>query len=286
MLSKLLNLWWSNTRQLANLTSMYSRIKNIVYEVLNSTKPESTSGKFFNHFFIWLVTLNILAVVLESVPSLSTYEIYFNYLNVFSVIVFSIEYIARLWAITSSKEFSDPIKGRVRYAFTFLALIDLIVIIPFYLPFIGIDLRHARIVRLIRALRFFKQTRYFKAFKIIKTVLIQNKEALIITLSLMVVIIFLSGSMIYFFEYEHQPKAFSSIPESMWWSICTLTTVGYGDIYPISPMGKVVGSITAIMGIVFFAIPTAIFGAGFINALREQYPPHQKGCPHCGKFLE
>jgi voltage-gated potassium channel len=166
-----------------------------------------------------------------------------------------------------------------------LSLVDLLAIIPFYLPMlITLDLRFIRAIRLFRIFRLFKIARYAKALKTFRAVILKKKEQLISTLFIISVLIVVSSSILYTLEHEAQPEAFSSIPHSMWWAVVTLTTVGYGDIYPITPAGKFVAAIILIFSIGLFAVPAGILASGFtqeeISDLREE-----KVCPHCGKKI-
>ena len=188
----------------------------------------------------------------------------------FSVAVFTVEYVARLWTA----------RRRVRYALSPLALIDLAAILPFYLPWLGVDLRFARGFRLLRLFRMAKVARYVRAASIFREVARAKREELVIAAAAMIILLVCASSVMYYAEHDAQPRAFSSIPATMWWAVATLTTVGYGDVYPVTPLGRLVASVVALLGIGFFALPTAIIGAGFVEVVssRKLAPT----CPHCG----
>lgn len=163
-----------------------------------------------------------------------------------------------------------------------MAIIDLLAILPFYLPFVGVDLRLLRMLRLLRIFRLFKIARYLKALNLMKRVFSKKKEELIIALIFTIFLLLIASTLMYYVENEVQPENFSSIPETMWWGIATLTTVGYGDIYPISGLGQILGGVIAIIGIGLFALPTGILAAGFSEEL-SQVKFKENNCSTCGK---
>jgi len=222
-------------------------------------------------------------VIVESIPSIGKgLQAEFFRFEVFSVTVFTIEYVGRIWSCTADRKFKGAIKGRWRFFWQPMNLIDLAAFLPFYLPFFGLDGRMLRILRLLRILRIAKLGRYFRAFQVMGKVIREKKEELVITTSIMGFILILSAATIYHFENAVQPEAYSSIPAAMWWAVSTLTTVGYGDIYPITVAGKLAAAVVAVTSIGFFALPTGILGAGFVEEISRQDSKSMR-CPHCGK---
>jgi voltage-gated potassium channel len=206
--------------------------------------------------------------------------------EVFSVFIFTIEYLLRLWSCVTDKKYSKPILGRFRYSLTPMAVVDLFAILPFYLPFTGLDLRIIRVFRLLRIFRIAKAARYISSLKLLGRVFKSKKEELVITSIVMIILLIIASSLMYYFEYEVQPEKFADIPTTMWWAIATLTTVGYGDVYPITSEGKIIASIVAILGIGLFALPTGILGAGFVQEFQKSKAHSEKlTCPHCGKEI-
>jgi len=204
---------------------------------------------------------------------------------VFSIAIFTIEYLLRLWTCTINNRFRDPLMGRIRFALTPLALVDLMAILPFYLPMlIPFDLRFIRAVRLFRLFRLFKIGRYSRSLRTIGNVLKSKKEDLFITVFTVFILLVVASSLMYFVENEAQPEAFSSIPTAMWWGVITLTTVGYGDIYPVTMAGKILGSIISILGIGIFALPTGILASGFAEEIQKRRAKRIT-CPYCGKDI-
>jgi voltage-gated potassium channel len=180
--------------------------------------------------------------------------------------------------------------SRRKYIFSGMAIVDLLSILPFFvdmaLPFIEIDLRALRIVRLFRLLRMLKIARYLKALTIMQAVLRERKEQIMVSVMFILFLLVIVSTMMYYVENDAQPEKFSSIPATMWWGIETLTTVGYGDMIPITPYGKVFGGMIAILGIGLFALPAGIFSSGLTEHLRKHEGKRSKTyCPHCGGKL-
>lgn len=259
-------------------------IKKRTWEIVEAAKDNDRASWCFDVFIMLLIALNILASILESVATLEiSYEQYFSVFEIFSVTIFTIEYLARLWSCTTSPNYQNPVTGRIRFIFSPMSLIDLFAIGPFFLPFIGYDLRSLRALRLFRVLRLAKASRYSKSLELIRRVVDARKQELVITTAFMATFLLASSTVLYFCENPAQPDKFSSIPATMWWAIATLTTVGYGDIYPITDLGKVCASVFAILGIGMFALPTGILGAGFVEEIQKKKTPIV--CPHCKKEI-
>jgi len=260
-------------------------IKQIVYDIVEATGSRSRSSVCFDSFIILLILLNVLAVILETVDSLyNEFGLYFQIFEFFSVIVFTVEYIARIWTCDLGERYSPGLRGKLKYAVTPMALVDLLAILPFYLPlFVTVDFRFLRVLRLFRILRILKLARYFETLRKMGRVLMIKKEELTITVSVVIVLLIFASSLMYFVESSAQPDNFSSIPAAMWWAVATLTTVGYGDIYPVTPWGKALGSFIAMLGVGMVALPAGIIGSGFMEEIEKE--KEDEFCPHCGKPL-
>ncbi len=235
-----------------------------------------------------LITLNVIAVMLETVPFIaSAYGFYLHIFDVFSVGIFTVEYGMRLWTANLHERYQRPILGRIRYSLTPLALVDLFAILPFYIPFlIPLDLRFMRILRLLRIGRVLKMGRYSESIQTFERVFNRKKEELAMSLFIILILLVVSSSIMYLAESGVQPDKFGSIPEAMWWGIITLATVGYGDVYPITFWGKVMGGIVALLGVAVYALPTGILAAGFAEELYHKKGPKETIiCPHCGKEI-
>ena len=259
-------------------------VRKRVYEIVEIAQPGDTLSKVFDIFIVALIALNIVALILETVKSIEARAPrLFSVFEFVSVVLFSVEYVARLWSCVEKPAYKKPVSGRLRFAITPLAVIDLLAVLPFYLPFTGIDLRFLRALRMMRIFRVAKLGRYSQSLQILHRVIVAKKEQLLCTLFILLLLVIIAASMLYYTENQVQPEIFPSIPAAMWWAVCTLTTVGYGDVYPITALGKIMASVIAILGIGMFALPTGVVGAGFV----EEMSRDQKllKCPHCGKQI-
>lgn len=214
-----------------------------------------------------LIIANVFAVVLESFDVLALrYGAFFRWFELVSVIAFTIEYLLRVSVADLRYPESRPLLAAVRYIVSPVAIIDLAAILPFYLPLlIPLDLRALRIVRLAGVMRKLRLNRYTSAITTMRTVIVKRREELGITFFLTGLTIVAAATLMYYVESPHQPEAFSNILTSIWWAVATLTTVGYGDIYPITPLGRVLAGIVAISGIGLVALPTGILGSSFLE---------------------
>jgi voltage-gated potassium channel len=252
-------------------------------------EPGDEDSKYFDPFIMGLILLNVAAVVLETVDSIYTpYAPLFHIFDVFSVAVFTVEYLLRVWSCTEDPRFKGPVQGRLRFLVTPLALVDLMAVLPFYLPFIIPDLRFMRSMRLFRLFRVLKLARYSESLQTFVDVLRLKKEELLLMFFAIMILLVISSSLMYEAEHVAQPKAFASIPAAMWWGIVTLATVGYGDVYPITTWGKLIGSIVVLLGIGLFALPTGVLASGFAEVLAKRKDEHmmqKMRCPHCGRYI-
>lgn len=271
------------------MTADLKALKKRTYEIVEGAAPGDRTARFFGLFIVSLIGANIVALALDSMHDIHEQASgFFECFEIVSVVIFSAEYLLRLWSCTESERYAEPLAGRLRFALTPMALVDLVSVVPFYLPFLGIDLRFMRAPRLLRVfrlLRLFKLGRYSRALKTLGRVFRARKEELLVTLTMLSIILVMASSLIYYAENETQPDAFSSIPESMWWAVVTLTSVGYGDVYPKTAWGKVLAGIIAVCGIGMFALPAGILGSAFVEEIQNR-EKEREVCPHCGKELE
>lgn len=251
------------------------RLRKRMAEVLEQDYHTDRPSRIVNLLLILLISLNVVAIFLETVdPIYAQYQVAFWYFEVFSVAIFTIEYLARVWSSIDLEEAKDksPIGGRLRYMLTPIALIDLVAILPFYLSlYMAIDLRFLRVMRL---LRLFKLTRYSPALGALLDVIQKEADALLAALVVLMMMLVVSAGGIYLLENELQPETFGSMPDSMWWAIVTLTTVGYGDVIPVTALGKMFGGLIGLIGIGMIALPAAIMASGFaenISGRKQKY---------------
>ncbi|KAG7378145.1 hypothetical protein PHYPSEUDO_010476 [Phytophthora pseudosyringae] len=194
-----------------------------------------------------------------------------------STIIFSIEYALRLWSCTEDDRFSNgAIKGRLKWMTRPLSLIDLMALVPFYLELsMQFDAHHhggltLRSLRLLRIVSFLRLERMYNAMKNLRVIFARKKEEFLVVTYLTAVVVLTSSLLIFFLEHSAQPSAFSSFGVCVWWSIETITSLGYGDIVPITSLGRVLGASLALWGIVLFTIPGAVLGSGFIEVMLEK----------------
>ena len=258
--------------------NLFGLSRNRIYQILEFTDPEDRTSRFVSFGIVGLIIVNVLAIVLESIPSLyEAYEKTFFRLEIVSCIIFILEYVLRVWASVEDPETVEDQSGmqitngkrRINFMLKPLAIIDFLAFVPIFLQllFPGVDLRFLRALRLLRV---FKLTRYFQSFEMILEVLHDEWRSLAGTVFIMLVILVIAACGLYYIERDIQPDKFGSIPEAMWWAMAALTTVGYGDSYPITPIGKIIGSIVTLLGIGMVALPSGILASSFSERMRQR----------------
>ena len=238
---------------------------------LKSHKDKKTAW-VFSWVLTLVVLLNIVAVVLESVPSIEQqYGRALALFDSFSVVFFSVEYLLRIWTAAEMKKSaqSSANRRRLSYMLSFHGLVDLLAILPFFLQSLvpGLDLRFLRVIRVMRIL---KLSHYSTALEDLIASIYAERDAFISALYLLALSILITSCLMYFAEHDLQPEKFGTIPDAMWWSIITITTVGYGDVTPISAWGKVIGAVTALSGVFTVALLTGIVASAFATRVRTQ----------------
>lgn len=273
--------------QAAFIPAVMHTLRLNVYRIL-----ETSSGKrrgvslVFNIILITIISLNAVAIVLHTVPDYNRqYRRLFSDFEFFSVFFFTIEYLLRIWVCVENEKYHHGFWGRIRYLVSASSIIDLLAIFPFYFTLFATDLAIVRILRLFRIFRLFRISRYSHAFRLIQRVVTDKKEELILSMTFVIFMLIIISSIMYYVEHPAQPDKFSSIPATMWWGVSAMTTVGYGDIHPITPLGKFLGGLAAIIGIGLFALPTGILVSGFTEQIRSQKPSIKQHCPHCGREI-
>jgi voltage-gated potassium channel len=264
-----------------------------MWEIIEVMPPGDRLSRRLHAFIMTLILLNVIAVMLSTVAGIEArWGAWLEAFEIFSVLCFTAEYVARLWSCTADPRYTRPWLGRLRMMATPMALIDLLAVLPFYLTFLHADLRILRVMRLIRIVRIAKLGRYLDSLDLFRRVIRQEKEALILTGSFLMAVAIVASALMYFTESAVQPDKFPSIPATLWWALVTMTTVGYGDVFPVTPLGRVLGALTALMGVVTIALPTAIIGSAFLRELEKMKEPAAKPappktvCPHCGKPVD
>ena len=236
-----------------------------VYQLLEKAEEGDRASRLVDVGLFILVSVNVLAVSLETVDSLHrAYKDIFWWIEIVSVTLFTLEYGLRLWSVAASanERGISSLKARLSYVFSPTGIIDLVAILPSLLPLLfgSIDLRWLRILRLARL---FKFSHYTTALEDLISSVRRERQSFIATIYLLFLALMISSTLIYVFEHELQPENFGSIPESMWWSFVTLTTVGYGDVVPMTAVGRAIAGLTALMGVCVVALLTGIVATGF-----------------------
>ncbi|MEJ8818894.1 ion transporter [Lacibacter sp. H407] len=263
---------------------MYHSTRKKVHILLHPELGETKWDKIINAFIIFLIISNVLVVILETVPWIhDRYLTFFYYFDLISVIIFTIEYVLRVWSCDHDPRYSHTFFGRLKYMFSYEGLIDLLAILPFYVHVVvGLDLRVLRMLRLLRFLRLFRLTAYMKSAKMIRNVFVKRASDLKLSVVLILILIIIASSVMYFAEHNAQPAVFSSIPATLWYAIVTLTTVGYGDMIPVTIIGKIMTGVIMLSGVAIFALPAGIITAGFLEEVQHMRGKKTVHCPHCG----
>lgn len=268
----------------------YKKVKRRVFEVIEASNGHDIASKIFDCIIITLILINIASVIIETFKIPKELSNILYYIDIFSIVIFTIEYILRIWTADLLHPKLTPIKARIRYILSFMAIIDLLAILPFYIPFIiPIDLRVLRALRIVRLLRLFKINRYTSALKTVGNVFKSKASELLSSMLVVVILMIIASVLMYNIESKAQPEAFDNAFSSFWWAVATLTTVGYGDIYPITIAGKILSSIIALLGIALVAVPTGIIASGFTEQLeknKENDKDEKHFCPYCGKKIK
>ena len=246
-------------------------LRKKVFQILEGDSQEYPIAKHLNLLLVILILANVVAIIFESDHTISQqYATQFALFDKFSVIIFSIEYLVRIWSCVEkrhSKRHSSS-EIRLRYIISPSAIIDLIAIAPFFISFfIVIDLRYLRLLRILRLL---KLSHYLQGFSLFLTVLFKELKNIAAAIMVMVFLIIIAASLMYTLESEAQPEVFGNIMHSLWWAVVTMTTVGYGDVTPVTASGKVVATFIMLIGVALVALPTAILAARFSEELRER----------------
>lgn len=258
---------------------MKNHFRQKLFHILHKPSPQNPWAKYVNYLLAAFIVTNALFVAIETLPSIGpAFRPYFLGFEILSTSIFAIEYLARLWVCVEQGRYAEPVWGRLRYALSPLPILDLIVILTFWS---AVDLRFLRVARMVRLLKVLNLAHFEQSLSRVGAALNRRKELLIVAVVMMVLCIYASAAILYQLEHSSQPKVFSSIPETLWWAMTTLTTIGYGDMVPITPFGKFCAGLISVFGIGVFALPTAIVTAAIVEAGASDNG--STVCKHCGK---
>jgi len=262
--------------------------KRRIWEILDVPSEGDPTSRIFDVGLLAVILLSVTAVILETVDGMPRrFGHAFAVIEAVAVVVFTLEYATRTWACTADRRYRGMVRGRLRFLATPLMVIDLLAILPFYVSLGGDSLLTLRTLRILRIFRMAKIARYYSGFQVMRRVVANKRAELMITGGLMAILTVIAASLMYYCEHEAQPEEFPDIPSAFWWAIVTLTTVGYGDVAPVTALGKAVGGVIAVLGIGMFALPAGVLGAGFVEEIAHRRHPRQRNetCPHCGWSL-
>ena len=253
----------------------YQRIKRIVFEVIQSSSDASgrdrVASRIFDCVIMTLIVFSVLSVFICTFPIPDWLFRILIRIEFISILIFTVEYALRIWTANLLFPGLNPIRARIRYILSPMAIIDLVSILPVLLPILHTyNLVGFRVFRLVRLLRIFKLNRYSDALAAIGEVFRSKAQQMVASIFFVFIILILASLLIYYAEHDAQPDQFGNAFSGLWWAVATLTTVGYGDIYPITPLGRFLGAIIAILGIGMVAVPTSILSAGFMETLEKQ----------------
>ena len=216
--------------------------------------------------FIFLnIFISIVVLFLQTEKALEEYFELLNIINIVNVVIFTLEYILRVYSITYAHK-SRPFK----YMLKPLMIIDLIAILPFYLSLFNIDFGFLRALRILRIFKLFRLAKFAEFDNLIGSIIKEKKEEFIFITVVLFILLLTVTPLVYYFEKDAQPEVFSSMATTMWWAIITFTTVGYGDMYPITLMGRILTTIVSFLGIAFYAIPGSIFTSALLEKINDK----------------
>ena len=260
------------------------RVKRRVHEILEIGESGDWASKAVDAALMLLIVANVGAIIVSTDAQIrETSSEFFRYFELASFCVFAVEYLLRMWSCTANPEYSHPVKGRLRYALRPLMVADATAVSSYFIILFlptTLDLGALRTLRLLSRLACL--ARYSAGMQAVAVVAAARKGELLAVVSVVGVLIVLASSLMYFVEHGAQPDKFSSIPAAMYWGVITVTTVGYGDVRPITPLGQALTGLIALLGVGMFALPAGILGSGFVEQMHRRYAHSATTCPHCG----
>jgi len=273
------------------------RLHARVHQLVEPAGPRDRASRIVDLTLIALILGDFVAFVLETIPEISSYHLYFAAFAQIALAFFVVEYAARLWSITANERFRRPVYGRLRWMVTPMAIVDLVAITPAFFYsfhyFVGGEMAEVpgqlALLRTVRLARLFKIARYSPAIVTVQRALHRVRHEMNVMLAGIFVILIVSSTLLHAVESEVQPEAFGSLPEAFWYALITMTTVGFGDVIAVTPWGMLITSLLAISGIALFALPSGLLAAAFAAEIRRARGSEQHStslrCPHCEGWM-
>jgi voltage-gated potassium channel len=248
-----------------------AELRRRLYDILEHGPAGERSGRLVSRLIVGLICLNLIAVVLESVPGIAVpYAGWFTAIEAVSLVVFTVEYVLRLWVAAEhpAHRHLRPFRARLRFALSVPGLIDLAAVLPFWFAFVlPADLR---VLLVFRVVRFLKLARYSPGMRSLLDVLYAERRALAGCLVIMIGLTLIAATAMHLVEGHVQPEKFGTIPDAMWWAVVTLGTIGYGDMVPVTQLGRLVGAVTIFAGLIMIALPVGIVATAFSEAIHRR----------------
>ncbi|MDO5707016.1 MAG: ion transporter [Andreesenia angusta] len=262
--------------------------KKRIFHIIQLGNIEDAESRSFDILIIIAILTNLFIAVFATFDISKKYENHIYILEFITIIIFTIEYALRVWTAPLLYPYTKSIKARLKYIFSFSGLVDLFSFIPFYIPkvFFPGGIIAFRMLRIVRILRLFRINQYNDSLNVISDVLKKKKTYLLSSIFIILMLMISASVLMYDLEHEAQPDVFTNAFSGFWWASATLLTVGYGDVYPVTTAGRILGIIITFLGVGMVAIPTGILSAGFMQQVSYLQSGDDKiYCPHCGKKL-
>ncbi len=243
-----------------------TNIKKRIFTIIEIGEREDWISTAFDIFIVFVIMLNLAVTLAFTFDNFNKHEHILNAIELVTVVIFTVEYVLRLWTADQKYTQLGTVKAALRFAVSFYGIIDLLTFLPYYMPIVfPAGIVAFRILRVFRIFRLFRVNAQYDAFNVITSVLYEKRNQLLSSMALIMIMMVASSLGMYTLEHEAQPEAFKNAFSGIWWSVSTVLTVGYGDIYPITVAGKILAIITAFLGVGMVAIPTGIISAGFVG---------------------
>ena len=268
----------------------HERLKRRIHEILSVGHNEDWISRSVDLFLMVLIICSVSALVVSTEKNIyDAAPAFFIWFEGIAFSIFAVEYAVRLWSCTSEPRYRHPVTGRLRYMFNPLMLADMLAVLSFFMillvpPDTGLNLGVLRALRLVSRMALL--ARYSPGLQALTVAITSRRNELLAVVSVVGALLVLASSLMFYVENSAQPEKFSSIPSTMWWGIITVTTVGYGDVSPVTPLGRLLAGVIALLGIGIFALPAGILGSSFMEQVNRRRARAVRTCPHCGLEFE